>query len=143
MTSQPFESISGSLLAYKQIEPDSMLHGYEITMERRTNPNEEVRTELRNNPFYTADGQLYTVNTKEVLWGITKLPQNLVLQNLEDAYRQLTQTNNYFPSTDEAKTSFTHADTIVIDLKGLKLEKDDAEYGHFVIEPKRVQKLNS
>lgn len=117
MTSRLLESIPGDLLAYKQLEPGSMRHGYEITTERRTCTDMKLSEELRDNPFYTADGQLYTAKKKEVLWGITKLPQNLVLRNIDEAYRQLKETGNYFPHTEEAKVSFEHADTVVVDLK--------------------------
>lgn len=143
MTSRLLEIISGNLRAYAQLQPESMLHCYELTNERRTCPDKKLREELRNNSFYTADGQFYTATKREVLWGITLLPQNLVLRNLEEAYRQLTQTNNYFPPTKEARTSFEHADTKVIDLKGLELVKDDDEHGHFVINPQKVKELNS
>ena len=137
------ESIPGDLRAYAQLKPESMLHGYELTNERRTCPDEKIRAELRNNPFYTADGQLYTTKKIDVLWGITLRAQNLVLQHLADAYRQLTQNRNYFPPAAEAKVSFKHKDTMVVDLKGLKLVKDNDEYGHFVLDPQKVKKLNS
>lgn len=143
MTSRPLETIPGNLLAYKQLEPDSMLQGYEITNERRTCTDEKLRKELRGSSFFTADGKLYTVRKKEMLWGITKLPQNLVLRNIDEAYRQLEQTGNYFPLEEEAKESFEHADTVVIDLKGLELVKDNDEYGHLVINPQNPQNLNS
>ncbi len=143
MTSRQLETIPGDLLAYKQLEPGSMLHGYELTTERRTCTEERARAELRNNPFYTADGQLYTVKKRDVLWGITRLPQNLVLRNIDAAYQQLTQTGNYFPLTEEAEASFKHTDTVVVDLKGLKLVKGNDEYGHFKINPQKIRQLNS
>ncbi len=143
MTSRPLESIPGDLLAYKKLEPESMLHGYEITTERRTCTDERARAELKNNPFYTADGQLYTKQKKEVLLGITMLPQNLVLRNIDEAYRQLKETGNYFPLAEEAKVSFEHVDTTVIDLKSLELVKDNDEYGHFEINPQKMRKLNT
>ncbi len=143
MTSRLLESIPGDLRAYKELEPDSMLHGYEITTERRTCTDERAQAELRNNPFCTADGQLYTKQKKKVLWGITTLPQNLVLRNIDEAYRQLKETGNYFPSVEEADASFRHADTTVIDLKSLELVKDNDEYGHFEINPQKLRKLNT
>lgn len=143
MTSRQLESILGDLRAYKQLKPWSMLHSYEIITERRTCTDEKVRAELRDEPFYTADGQLYTAKKKSFLWGITKLPQNLVLRRIDEAYWELTRTNNYFPLTEEAEDSFKHANTVVVDLKGLKLVKDNDEYGHFVIDPHKSKKLNS
>ena len=138
------ESIPGDLRAYAQLKPESMLHGYELTSERRTCSDKSLRNELRNNAFYTADGQLYTSKESgDVQWGITRLSQNLVLRHIDDAFTALTQTNNYFPPTDEARVSFEHPDTKVINLKGLKLVKNNGEYGHFVIDPKKVKQLNS
>ena len=138
MTSRPLETIPGNLRdGYKQLQPGSMQHVDQLTTERRTN------IELRNQSFYTADGQLYTTQKRKSLWAITRLPQNLVLQHIDDAYESLRTDGNYFPPADEAKASFQHKDTVVIDMNGLKLQKDNDEYGHFVLDPKKVKKLNS
>ena len=131
------ENITGTLLAYKGLEPGTFLHGDQLTTERRTN------IELRNQRFYTADGELYTVQKREHLWVITREPQNLVLENIDDAYRQLTEKGNYFPDAQAAQTSLDHANTVVVDLKGLKLVKDNDQLGHFVVEPRNVKNLNS
>ncbi len=131
------ENVTGNLLAYKGLEPGSFQHSDQLTTERRTNHR------LRSPWFYTADGELYTVQKKGNLWAITREPQNLVLQNIDEAYRQLTGQDNYFPEAEAGRASLDHADTVVVDLKGLKLVKDNDEYGHFVVDPKKVKKLNS
>ncbi len=131
------ENVTGNLLAYKELEPGSLQHSDQLTTERRTNHG------LINRLFYTADGELYTVQKKGHLWAITREPQNLVLQNIDEAYRQLTGQGNYFPNAEAALASLKHADTVVVDLKGLKLVKDNDHYGHFVVDPKKVKKLNS
>ena len=130
------EKITGSLLAYKELEPGTFLHGDQLTTERRTN------IELRDELFYTADGEMYTVDRNKPLWVITREPQNLVLQNIDEAYRQLTKKGNYFPDTKSAQDSVAHPDSVVVDLKGLELVKEDNQYGHFVVDPKNVQNLN-
>lgn len=42
MTSRPLESIPGGLPACNQLETGSMLHGHEITAERRTCADEQL-----------------------------------------------------------------------------------------------------
>ena len=131
------ENITGSLLAYKQLEPGTFLHVDQLTTERRTN------IELRDELFYTADGEMYTVDRNKPLWVITREPQNLVLQNIDEAYRQLTKKGNYFPDTKSAQDSVAHPDSVVVDLKGLKLVEGSNQLGHFVVDPRNVTQLNS
>ncbi len=131
------ENITGNLLKYKELESGTFQHVDQITTERRTNSG------LRNQFFYTADGEVYTVQRGEYLWGITREPQNLVLQDIDEAYRQLRNQENYFPDAEAAESSLGHSDTVVVDLKGLELVKNSDEYGHFVVNPKRVEELNS
>ncbi|PIN76585.1 hypothetical protein COV17_01910 [Candidatus Woesearchaeota archaeon CG10_big_fil_rev_8_21_14_0_10_36_11] len=131
------ENVTGNLLAYNELEPGTFQHVDQLTIERRTNH------ELRNQGFYTADGELYTVQKRKQLWVITREPQNLVLENIEEAYRQLTGQGNYFPDADAAQTSLEHEDSVVVNLEGLKLVKhNNHQYGHFVVDPKAVKKLN-
>ena len=131
------ENVTGNLLAYKGLEPGKFQHVDQLTTERRTNHG------LRNQYFYTADGELYTVQERNHLWVITREPQNLILENIDEAYRQLTRQGNYFPDTEAAQASLKHKDSVVVELKGLKLKKDSDQYGHFVVDPKAVKKLNS
>ena len=143
MTLEDLVIVAGNLLAYSRLKPGSFQHADEITNLRRTHPDPQKRKELRENPFYTADGELYTVQKGNVLWGITRLPQNLVLQNLPEAYRQLNENSNYFPPVREARVSFGHRDTVVIDVEGLELEGNNSESGRFDINPRNVRRLNS
>jgi hypothetical protein len=132
------ENITGNLKdAYRQLVPGTMLHVDQLTTERRTN------YDLQKDFFYTADGELYTANVGKVLWGITREPQNLVLQNIDVAYHALIDNGNYFPLLEEAGSSFEHPHTVVIDVRGLSLIKNNDEHGYFVVDPKKVTKLNS
>ncbi len=131
------ENVTGNLLEYKKLKLGTFQHADQLTTERRTN------IELRNQWFYTADGELYTVQKENVVWAITREPQNLVLENIDDAYRQLTEKENYFPNAEAAQSSVDHKDSVVVDLKGLNLVKDNDLYGHFVVGPKVVNELNS
>ena len=123
-------------MEYKKLKLGTFQHADQLTTERRTNG-------LTHHWFYTADGELYTVQKGEHLWAITREPQNLVLENIDEAYRQLKDQGNYFPDAKAAQASLDHADTVVVDLNGLKLLKDNDQYGHFVIDPNAVQELNS
>ena len=132
------ETITGNLLAYKKLEPGTFQHVYQLTTERSENHA------LKTGNFYTADGNIYTVQKENVVWAITREPQNLVLENIDEAYRQLTSQGNYFPNAEAAQSSVDHKDSVVVDLKGLNLVKDnDDQYGYFVVDPKAVKKLNS
>ena len=131
------ENVAGNLLAYKKLEPGTFQHVDQLTTERRTNPG------LRNEWFYTADGNIYTVRRNKNLWAITRLPQNLVLGNIDEAYRQLTGQGNYFPSVRKARQALNHEDTVIVEQEGLELEQSTGEYGHFVIDPRNVRALNS
>ena len=131
------ENVTGNLLAYKKLEPCTFQHIDQLTTERRTNDD------LRHEWFYTADGELYTIQKGEHLLVITREPQNLILQNIDEAYRQLTGQGNYFPDTEAAQTSLDHKDSIVVNLKELELVKNTDEYGHFMVDPRSIKRLNS
>ena len=133
------ETLTGDLRTYRQLEKGTFQHADQLTAERRTNP------ELRGQWIYTADGNIYGKEKRKDIWAITREPQNLVLQNLEQAFADLTNPliNNYFPDSAKAKKALRHPDTVIVDVKGLELEKDSVEYGHFVVDPKNVKRLNS
>lgn len=134
------ENILGNLRdAYQQIQPDTMLHVYDLTI-RRTGPESR---ESRNLWFYSADGQLFTIDEEgRALWGITCRSQNLVLKHLDKAYAQLTADGNnipnYIPDTEEAQDCFRHPDTVVVDLNKLNLKPIcGKESGYFVVDSKK------
>jgi len=131
------ENVTENLLAYKELEPGTFQHADQLTTARRTN------TGLREQWFYTADGALYTVQEGKPLWVITREPQNLVLQNIDEAYRQLTNQGNYFPDTEAAQTSLEHKDTVVVNLRELELVKSDYQHSHFKVNPRALRVLNS
>ena len=130
------ETVTGNLLAYKELEPGTFQHVDQITTERRDNRG------LKYHWFHTADGQLYTIQNGKHLWVITREPQNLVLRNIDEADRQLTSEGNYFPDAEAAKISLEHEDSVVIDLKRLRLAKSNDQYSLFVVNPRAVKKLN-
>lgn len=135
------ETITGNLLAYKELKRGTFQHVDQLTAERITN------LELRDQKCYTADGEMYTVQRRETLWAITRELQNLVLRNIDEAYPQLTIRGNYFPAAEEAQASLEHQDTVVIEVNGLSLVEYGKygclKFGHFMVDPKKVKELNS
>ncbi len=134
------ENIEGNLRdAYIQLQPGTMLHSDQLTTERRTDLT------LRELSFYTADCNIYHLfkDVKdEVLWGIVREPQNLILQNLDDAFDQFKISGNYFSQYQEAYDVFWHDDTVVVEIEALELAKYNDKCGHFGINPKDTKKLN-
>lgn len=134
------ENVVGDLLAYKKLIPGTFQHADQLTTERRTNSG------LRNQCFYTADFNLYTIQKRKYLWAITRESQNLILQNVNEAAEHWLKAGyfvNYFPDAKEAQTSLEHPDTVVVDLKGLELLDDHGNMKCFIVDPKNLKKLNS
>ena len=143
MTQRQLESIRGDLRAYQQLKPGSMRHVDELMNERRTHPDKQVRQKLRNFWFYTADGELYRAKGKKRTpqWAITRLPHNLVLNHLDDAFSKLTGTGcNYYPDSQEAERAFRAKDTEVFDLTRLRLKKENDDYCFLPIDTQNYEK---
>ena len=138
---QKLENIVGNLRdAYKQIVPGTMRHVDELMAERRTNPY------LRNQWFYPADGNVYSLDGKERVptLRITREAVNPVLKNIDDAFAQFTENENYQVLPTDFETVKAASDTVSIDLTQLGLrEENDKEYQHLVIDTsKRLSKYN-
>ncbi|MDO8511599.1 MAG: hypothetical protein Q7S55_05550 [Nanoarchaeota archaeon] len=139
---QVLENIVGDLLAYKQLEPSTMLSASELMKERRTHPNEEIRKELRGSFFYTSDGILYFVenNTPKIV--ITTKSHNLVLKHIDEAFVQLTQNGNYIPDAAESEAAIHAQDSLVLDLNQMRLQKFDEESNYLTVSTVNYSKLN-
>ena len=137
MTPSPLETIVGDIRAYAQLQPGTMLHVDQLMKERRTNPS------LREQGFYTADGELYFLQGKKKTptLAITREKDNLVLRHLDDAFTQLTTTGNYRPNVQEAQQSIDAPETVLIDVTKLRLRGDDTERRYLVISTTKYDKL--
>ncbi len=116
------ETITGNLRenlrdAYKLLQPGTMLHVDELMNERRTNE------ELRNQWFYTADGEVYFLDgvSKTPTLAITREAHNPVLQNIDDAFEQLMEEKNYRPGQADVQQALAAPDTVLIALPSLRL----------------------
>src|SRR3989338_1992462 len=125
--SKMLETIAGGLASYKQLELDSMLSALQLTNERRTHPDEEMREELRKNVFYTSDGIIYYVEDKTPKIALTSGPNNLVLKHLDDALQAFTLGRNYVPDPAEAEAVIHAQDTLRSDLGQMRLTDYDEE----------------
>src|SRR3989338_11302928 len=105
-----FTNIEGNLLKYAELESGSLFHADELQRARLTDAS------LRGFSFYTGDGCLYRVQNEEVQLGLTRISHNLVLRNLENAFRELVDTRNYHPKREEAEAAFAANDTVIFDL---------------------------
>ncbi len=111
------ENITGNLLqAYKQCVPSTMLCVDQLTNERRIN------LDLRNQSFYTADGEVYSVDGETPTLRMTREATNPILNNIDDAFAQSTQNYNYKVIPADFDAVKTAADTVTIDLTKLTLQ---------------------
>lgn len=133
------ESIVGDLRAYKQLEPGTFQHSDQLTAERRTNHD------LRDQYFYTADGEIYFMKDNNPMLAITRESHNPVLNNVDEAFTQLTQEGNYHINQEEAETAISAEDTEVFDLTKLNLFGGNSEYQYLTVSTsvKGYEELNS
>ena len=139
---QVLENIMGGLLAYKQLEPGTMLSASELMKERRTHPDQNIRKELRDNYFYTSDGILYFVENNTPKIAITAESHNLVLKHIDEAFVQLTQNGNYIPDTAESAAAIHAQDSLVLNLNQMRLRKYDEEFSNLTVSTVNYGKLN-
>ncbi len=124
------ENFFGNLKdAYKQLQPGTMLHVDQLINERRTNE------ELRNQWFYTADGEIYFLDgvSKTPTLAITREAQNPVLQHIDDAFDQLLNNHNYRVLQADFAKALTAPDTVLVALPNLRLQGNDAEWRYLKI----------
>lgn len=136
------ENIVGKLAeTFPQLERSTIQHAYQITTERRTNP------ELRDTEFYTADSALYTVEKEgsrnEVFLYLGRGDTNPIFNNIEEATQQLIQTRNYFPPREDIEAVKSAESTLRVKLSDLKLQKSDYGFSYFEIDTANYDKLNS
>ncbi|MDP3728832.1 MAG: hypothetical protein Q8R18_05260 [bacterium] len=132
------ENIVGNLRdAYALTEPGTMLHSDELQRESFTN------IELRNLPFYTADGNLYDMHEGKARLSITRQDHNLVLRHIDTAFAELTSSGNYHPAREEALEAIAADSTVSIDLTQLRLQGDNAEWRYLAIPTRNYDTLNS
>ncbi len=114
---QNLENIPGNLReAYKQAVPGTVLCVDQLMKERITNP------ELRDLWFYTADGEVYSVDNEIPTLRITREATNPILKSIDAAFEQLVNSWNYLVPSVEFAAVKAAADTVVIDLSQLTLQ---------------------
>ena len=135
------ETVTGTLAeAYQLLRPKSILHVDQLMKERQTNK------ELRDQWFYTADGEVYSLQGKKKTptLAITRGSSNPLFQDskIERYCQQLLDHHSYRPTPDETQRALQAQDTVVIDLTKLRLQRLDKEWFYLTINT-RYSKLNS
>ncbi len=135
------ESVVGTLPeAYRLLRPDSILHVDQLITERRTD------LELRQQWFYTADGEVYFLQGKENIptLAMTRRASNPLLQDSTiDTYcGQLRREGNYRPSAEETQRALEAPDTLLVDLTKLQLSGNETEWRYLAIDPRKWENLN-
>lgn len=137
------KNITGNLLqAYKQCVPGKNLCVDQLMNERITNP------ELRDQWFYTADGEVYSVDNDIPTLRITREATNPVFNHLEDdvnsSYEQLVNNDNYKVLPPDFEAVKTAEDTVTIDLTKLGLKGDNDEWRYLAVDTaKAITKYNA
>ena len=136
------ETLVGPLaITAPQFVPGTIQHSDQITNERRT-AKEPLRTELRNQFFYTADSAVYTVKKDEAFLYLGREPTNPVLNNIAEATGQLLATGNYRPKPADIEAVINAPDTLKVKLSGLRLQKNNSEWSYFEINTANYDNLN-
>ncbi len=124
------KTIIGDLRAVAQLEAGTLQHWDELSRDQIADAS------LRGRGFYVADFPLYTVRKGKPVVALARHtkehPHNLVLVHLFDeqnsSYDQLIQTGNFRPNPDEAQAVLDAADTLQMEMSGLRLSGDDPVY---------------
>ncbi len=124
------ETITGDLRAVAQLEAGTLQHWDELSRDQVADES------LRNRGFYVADFPLYTARKGKPVLALARHtkehPHNLVLVHLFDeqnsSYDQLIRTGNFRPNQDEAQAVLGAADTLKMEMSGLRLSGDNPVY---------------
>ncbi|MFH1181524.1 MAG: hypothetical protein V1702_01060 [Candidatus Woesearchaeota archaeon] len=130
---QSLETVVGTLLqCHEQLKEGTWLTSAELTDERRTHPDEEVRRNLREAEFWTGNFGMYAVEGGEPILYFGRRSENPILNNIEKA-RELwnEQTGRaYTPSRMEIEAVMGSAKaglTEIFPFSELKLEKEKGD----------------
>ena len=140
------ETVEGTLAeTYKLLQPDSILHVDELMKERRTNPVTPDGN-LRKQPFQTADGLIYLLQSENrtPTLAITRGNSNPLFQDskMDEYCQQLLNNRNYCPTSKETQRALEAQDTVVVDLTKLRLQGDNAEWRYLAVDPQNYENLN-
>jgi hypothetical protein len=140
---QKLENIPGNLRdAYKQCVPGTFLCTDKLMNERRSYSG------LRRKWFYTADGEVYSLDDGVPTLRVTREATNPVLRHLFDkgvcsSYDQLMHKHYYNVTPADFKAVKNSIDTIIVDLTRLRLGGEEKEWRSLAIDTKRyAEKLN-
>lgn len=127
------ENIRGNLRdAYKAAVPGTVRCVDQLMQERRVNP------ELRKKWVYAADGAIYFVDNKKLMWAITREAQNPILQNIDEAFDALIANGNYSVKEADLQTALNAPETVLVDILKLNLDGDDDQFRYLAVDTSRA-----
>src|SRR3989338_6775115 len=133
------ETLVGPLAeTFPQLIRGTILHSDALTTERRLN------SKLRNQWFYTADSNVYTIEDDEAVWYLGREPTNPIFNNIEEATQQLIRTGDYILPKEkrgEIDAVIKAEDTLKVKLSDLRLRADNV-FCYFEIDTANYDKLN-
>lgn len=131
------ELFKGNLLDIsKEADLSTALSAKEILTKRRNDESLDGEN-LRNTWMWTGDFSMYRVENGKVLLYLAPTAQNLVFQNIEDAYCQFTKNRDYNPTKEgiaKIMDSAKSGETFVCDLSKLNLKEHNDEWVYFSID---------
>jgi len=134
------ETLVGPLAeTFPQLIRGTILHSDALTTERRLN------SKLRNQWFYTADSNVYTIEDDEAVWYLGREPTNPIFNNIEEATQQLIRTGDYILPNEkrgEINAVIKAEDTLRVRLSDLRLLGGGGVFLYFGIDTANYGKLN-
>jgi hypothetical protein len=108
----------------KTFDISTIQHAYEIQNDRRADMYFSERPWLHGLITHTADFSLYTMEKDEAILYFADREHNLILQNVDDAIKQIQRPHdNYFPQDSDIEAVITAPTTLKIRLSDLKLSE--------------------
>ena len=125
-----------------KLDRNTIQHSDEINTERAN--NEALRKEWRGSftSIMTADCAVYTVEDGEVVLYLTRGKYNLILNNFEEAIKQLKENGSYVPKKDELEKAINAETTLRIKISDLGKLRDMDSFVAFVVDPRYLRALN-
>jgi len=124
-----------------QLKLETIQSACQITNERRT-AEKPLRSQLRNEYFYTSDTSVYTVEDGEVFLYFGNGVVTPVLKNVGVAADELANKGYYVPKQRDVESVLNAEDTLKVKLSDLRLKGNWKQVRYLEIETDNYNKLN-
>lgn len=135
------ENIVGNLKnVLSQVDASTVLHAREIAKERRDN------FYLRETKFWAADFLMYRMEKRKAVLYFAPREHNYLFKNIDDAVKQIRETNNYKLKQEDIDAVVKSAEsgvTLRVEISALKLKRyTPTNLSYLEIDVKNYEKLN-